>query len=255
MKESKDIQLLKYLKVLLIGDSCIDRYHYGTCDRISPEAPVPIFKVMETEKRGGMARNVKSNLEGLGLSVDLITNEKEIVKARYIDNKTRQHLIRIDLGEEFRIKPLSEKVLEKVDFAQYDCILISDYDKGFIRSTVIRSILAKCGERTVFVDSKKKDLSCYEGCILKINEKENESVLKFPVKYDLVVTLGEKGVKYKNKIYPTQKVEIFDICGAGDTFLASMAAAFALTQNMERAIIFANICSSFVVRKFGNLCH
>tara|TARA_Y100000310_G_scaffold341616_1_gene441344 strand:- start:1997 stop:2746 length:750 start_codon:yes stop_codon:yes gene_type:complete len=235
----------------LVGDSCTDRYHYGACERLSPEAPVPVFKVLKTEKRGGMVLNVKSNLEGLGLSVDLITNEKEIVKARYIDNRTRQHMIRIDLGEEFKSRPLADKVLDDIDFGLYDCIIISDYDKGFITPSVVKKILQCNHDRPIFVDTKKKDLSCYEGCILKINEKENANVMKFPLDYDLVVTLGESGARYKNKVYSTRKVEIFDVCGAGDTFLAALAAANMLTQDMKRSIKFANYCGSVVVQKFG----
>ena len=84
MKELQIIQQLKSSKVLLIGDSCIDRYHYGTVERISPEAPVPIFKVLKTENKNGMSLNVKENLLGLGVSVDIITNEKEIIKSRHI---------------------------------------------------------------------------------------------------------------------------------------------------------------------------
>ena len=91
MIELKDTQQPRSLRILLIGDSCMDHYHYGVCERMNPEAPVPIFKVLKTEKNGGMAYNVKSNLEGLGLEVHLITNDEEIVKVRHIDQKSRQH--------------------------------------------------------------------------------------------------------------------------------------------------------------------
>lgn len=251
MKDLMDIQQLKYLKILLIGDSCTDRYHYGSCERLSPEAPVPIFKVLKTETRGGMALNVKSNLEGLGIEVDLLTNKKEVVKARYIDNRTRQHLIRIDLGEEFKTKPISIEMLDSVDFALYDCIIISDYDKGFITAEVVKEVLARSRNRKVFVDSKKKNLSCYEECIIKINQKENGLVSKFPTNCELIVTMGENGATHQGELFPTKKVEIFDVCGAGDTFLAALAAANMLTQDMNRSIEFANCCGSVVVQKFG----
>ena len=53
----------KLLKILIIGDSCLDRYHYGICDRMSPEAPVPILKILRTETRQGMVLNVQQHLE------------------------------------------------------------------------------------------------------------------------------------------------------------------------------------------------
>ena len=251
MKESMDIQQLKYLKILLIGDSCIDRYHYGSCERMSPEAPVPVFKVLKTEKKGGMALNVKLNLEGLGVEVTLLTNEKEIVKARHIDNKSRQHLLRVDWGEEEKVKTLSKESVNAIDFDSYDGIVISDYNKGLLNTQIIKQILLKARKKSIFVDSKKKDLSCYENCILKINQKENEQATKFPANFELIVTLGEDGVLYRGESFTTKKVEIFDVCGAGDTFLSALACAYLTTNNMKRSIAFANYCSGIVVQKFG----
>jgi len=246
-----DIQQLKYLKILLIGDSCIDRYHYGSCDRMSPEAPVPIFKVLKTEKKGGMALNVKSNLEGLGAEVTLLTNEEEIVKARHIDNKSRQHLLRVDWGEEKKIKPLSDESVNSTDFGTYDGIIISDYNKGLLNAQVIKKVLSKAKNKLIFVDSKKKDLSSYKNCILKINQKENESVTNLPSNSDLVVTLGEDGALYSGERFSTKKVEIFDVCGAGDTFLAALACAYLISNDMRSSIKFANYCAGIVVQKFG----
>ena len=251
MNASMGIQQLKYLKILLIGDSCIDRYHYGTCDRMSPEAPVPVFKVSHTENQDGMALNVKSNLEGLGVKVDILTNAEEIVKVRHIDMKSRQHLLRVDWGEEKAVQPLSPDLLDDIDFELYDGVVISDYDKGLITPAVIGKILNRCDNKPIFVDSKKNDLSPYEGCILKINEKERREAQKLPSKCELIVTLGERGASYQGREFATKKVEIFDVCGAGDTFLAGLSSAFLLTQDMGRAIIFANLCGGVAVQKFG----
>ena len=52
----------KKYKILLIGDNCVDVYQYGTVDRISPEAPVPVFKFSHEERKPGMAGNVANNL-------------------------------------------------------------------------------------------------------------------------------------------------------------------------------------------------
>ena len=70
----------KPYKALLIGDSCMDVYHYGTCSRLSPEAPVPIFKENRWEERPGMAANVLANLKAFNIEVKFITNDKKIEK-------------------------------------------------------------------------------------------------------------------------------------------------------------------------------
>ncbi len=251
MNASKGIQQLRYLKILLIGDSCIDRYHYGTCERMSPEAPVPVFKVSHTENQGGMALNVKSNLEGLGAKVDILTNAEEIIKVRHIDTKSRQHLLRVDWGEEHLTEPLVADRLDGFDFDLYDGVVISDYDKGLITPEVVENILSRCPNKPIFVDSKKKDLSPYEGCILKINEKESHEAQKLPLKCELIVTLGDRGAIYNGEEFGTKKVEIFDVCGAGDTFLAGLSSAFILTNSMKRSIAFANLCGGIAVQKFG----
>jgi len=75
MIDSKNIQQHKKLKILLIGDSCIDEYRIGTVDRLSPEAPVPVVKIIKHFSTPGMAANVKINLEKLGIDVDFITND------------------------------------------------------------------------------------------------------------------------------------------------------------------------------------
>ena len=218
---------------------------------MSPEAPVPIFKVLKTEKKGGMALNVKLNLEGLGAEVTLLTNEKEIIKSRHIDSKSRQHILRVDWGEEEKADPLSIESINSIDFGLYDGIIISDYDKGLLSVQAIEHILSKTNQKPVFVDSKKRDLSCYENCILKINKKENDCATNFPSNFELIVTLGEDGVLYRGENFTTKKVEIFDVCGAGDTFLSALACAYLTTNNMERSIEFANHCSGIVVQKFG----
>ena len=110
---SMDIQQLKQLKILLIGDSCTDVYNYGTCERISPEAPVPILKTTKIEEKPGMAKNVMTNLLGFGHEVRLITNWEEIKKERFVDQKTMQHLLRVDSGENEKVQPFGvDHILE-----------------------------------------------------------------------------------------------------------------------------------------------
>ena len=168
-------------KILLIGDSCIDKYSFGACRRICPEAPVPVFKHLSSEEHGGMAKNVYNNLLNLGATVDLITNKEKIVKERFIDEKSMQQVLRIDKGENKQTAQLSSKIIEKINFNFYDGVVISDYNKGFLRQKSIEKILfyAKKCNKPVFVDSKKQDLSFYSGCFVKINEYEKELIFKF----------------------------------------------------------------------------
>ena len=120
--------LQKQFKVLLIGDSCVDQYVYGTCDRINPEAPVPILKYSRKESVDGMAYNVRNNLQAFGLDVTTITQEEDIFKTRYIDERYSQQILRVDT--EGHLKPLGYDLPQD----RFNALVISDYDKGFITS-------------------------------------------------------------------------------------------------------------------------
>ena len=79
------------MKILVIGDSCTDTFVYGMCQRMSPEAPIPIFEPSRTVTNDGMAGNVVRNLKALGVTdVDIITNKEQITKTRYVENKSNQ---------------------------------------------------------------------------------------------------------------------------------------------------------------------
>ena len=77
----------KKFNILLIGDSCADEYYIGTCDRLSPEAPVPVVKIIDHYSTPGMAANVQQNLHNLGCQMVFITNEEQIVKNRMKNGK------------------------------------------------------------------------------------------------------------------------------------------------------------------------
>jgi len=241
-------QQLKLLNVLVIGDYCIDIFKYGSCERLSPEAPVPVFDFIYENKMEGMCGNVYNNLINLGINSKLIKNDDATTKTRFIDIKTKQHLMRLDENKNVNKLTLSQLDIEmKID---YNAVIISDYDKGFVTPDNIKFIVNnfKC---PIFVDSKKNDLSEYENCIIKINEIEYKRVLKFPKNYELIVTLGDRGAIYKDKIIPTNKVNVFDVSGAGDTFIASLVVKYLLSNDLEKSIKFANLCSSIVVTKSG----
>ena len=84
------------MRVLVVGDSCQDIFIYGDIERISPEAPVPVFVPSHKEKNDGMARNVSHNVESLKMYIHTITNKNGIVKKRYVDNRSGQMVLRVD---------------------------------------------------------------------------------------------------------------------------------------------------------------
>ena len=84
------------MKLLVIGDTCTDVFVYGSCDRICPEAPVPVFQPENKVTNLGMSGNVVSNVMALDCDCDLIVSCGNIIKTRYIDEKTNQMIIRLD---------------------------------------------------------------------------------------------------------------------------------------------------------------
>lgn len=244
MTDLKNIQPHKKFKVLLIGDSCLDEYYYGTCDRLNPEAPVPVLKILRHESKPGMAANVKDNLESFGCEVEFITSQNQSIKKRYIDERSKQHIVRVD--EDYQSDPFVLPVGET--FNRYDAIVISDYDKGFMTYENIEAI-KNCYAGPIFIDTKKRDLERFEGCFVKINEQEyRQSISKCN---NLIVTLGSRGAQYRGKVYPSTPTEVVDVCGAGDTFLAALTYEFLSSQCMDRAINFANRGASITVQHRG----
>ena len=111
------------MKVLVIGDSCKDVFVYGSCSRMAPAAPVPVFIPQYLKNNKGMAGNVYENLLSLKVDCDIVTNQNEITKTRYVEEKTNHIIIRIDSGEE-KIKKINELNLHLIDFGGYDAVVI-----------------------------------------------------------------------------------------------------------------------------------
>lgn len=248
MKE-QNIQAPISFNVLLLGDSCVDEYIYGTVDRLSPESPVPVLKQTHKESKPGMAANVKENLESLGCNVDFITNSEKIVKTRFIDKKSGYHLLRVD--QEESTEPWNGQMPFNTE--KYDSIVISDYGKGFLDYAHIDRI-RKNFTGPIFLDTKKTDLAAFTGIFVKINELEyNRSI---SVNDQLIITLGSKGAIFKSGksefLYPAPRVEVFDVCGAGDTFLAALSYKYLERKNIDSAIKFAVKAGSISVMHNGN---
>ena len=246
-----DIQPQTLSKVLVIGESCLDIFIRGNVDRLCPEAPVPVMLQTRTETRPGMAANVALNINSLGHTAVQVTSDTQIVKERFLDERFSQQILRVDSND--RCGSLDPREVDNVlkRNKQFDATIISDYDKGFLPQNILSKIISRV-PKPVFVDSKKKDLSVFEGCVIKINRDERDLAINFPFDCELITTLGDLGASWKEKIYPAlNSHDIFDACGAGDSFLAALTVRFIETKDMIESIKFANTCAGISVRHLG----
>ena len=240
------------MKILVIGDSCTDVFIYGHSTRLCPEAPVPIFEPSRTVTNDGMAGNVKANLESLGANVNLITNKEQITKTRYVDVKSNQMFLRVDSID--RVKSAFD--INRVDW-DVDAVIVSDYDKGFLTENDIHEISKR--HSLTFIDTKKPiNLQTFSDyTYIKMNEWEWELCEKAGARYEewsdkLIITMSEKGCLYRDIVFPVNNdIEVRDLSGAGDTFMASLVYKYVNTDSITDAIKFANECATKVVQKKG----
>lgn len=300
------IKLDKKPNILVIGDLMIDHYLWGSCDRISPEAPVQVVNVKKESSVLGGAGNVINNLFALGAKVDVISvigddavaNELksllekiEVSSSNLIVEETRktskksrliasqQQVLRYDMESIDDIsEQSSNKILEnlKSNIKKYDSIILSDYGKGVLTTNLTKEIIKIANENKVkvLVDPKGKDYSKYKGSYTltpnkkeameatNIDIKDEKSLVKaledLKQKCDLevsLITLSENGIailKDELIIKPTVAREVYDVTGAGDTVIASIAFALGNDLNIEEAISFANLAAGVVVGKIGS---
>ena len=239
------------MKILVIGDSCTDIFRYGKVERIAPEAPVPIIVPERETSNPGMAGNVVANLEALGAKVDFVTNQTEIRKIRYVCSKYNHLLLRVDENDTCESFNIGSLYLNK-----YDAIVISDYCKGFLSEEDIKTI-SQFYQSIIFLDTKKilGDWA-HDVNFIKINyheyERNREVLLNDNILQDkTIVTRGKYGCDYQGKNYPTIDVPVKDVSGAGDTFLAGLVVEYVRSKNIEKAIKFAQDCTTLVVQKSG----
>ena len=195
----------KQVKICVIGDMMLDHYINGSCDRISPEAPVQIVDVSgETYSLGG-AGNVLKNLQAFGCQGSLISisgnddsslivsdelqkikpsfyhlvkdsQRRTTIKSRVIVN--RHQLIRLDKEDKIYCSDaIGEEILQflQTKISEIDVLILSDYCKGVLSTYLVKGIIKLCTDNNVItiVDSKEKDLSKYYGVtVVKPNKKE-----------------------------------------------------------------------------------
>ena len=291
---------LSNAKILVVGDVMLDRYWYGSVERISPEAPVPIVQVEKEEDRIGAAANVAFNVVSLGAKASLLSvigddavgqelkrliaqsgieghlhfdqEMKTTVKLRVIGR--HQQLIRID----FESPPQREVLASLTDlFSQLlpsqDCILFSDYGKGGLAHISKMISLAKAAHKTVLIDPKGKDYSKYAGADLitpnkseliavigawkteqELSEKAQNLRQSLQLK-NLLLTRSEEGMTLFDEQgslhVAAQAREVFDVTGAGDTVIATLASLVGSGLTIREAVPLANKAGGIVVGKFG----
>jgi D-beta-D-heptose 7-phosphate kinase/D-beta-D-heptose 1-phosphate adenosyltransferase len=305
---AKTLEAFQHAPILVLGDLMLDQYMWGDVQRISPEAPVPVFHVRERSETLGGAGNVVSNLLSLHASAAIIgvrgadsagerlhqllqnprlqshiftdPSRPTITKTRVIAQS--QQLLRIDEEDIFSpsIQVMSEvAALTESVISTYRALILSDYGKGLFLSDawVQQTItLAKAANVPVFVDPKGNNWDKYRGatCITP-NTKEIEAVCgdslgeegrlleamrrtiyKYGLQW-LVVTRGPLGICLMNReddtpiFVPAVAKQVYDVSGAGDTVIATLALAVACGFDFPAAAKLANLAAGVVVGKVG----
>ncbi len=198
-----------------------------------------------------MSSNVAENLNKLGCNIKHITGNVASIKTRIIDERSGQQLLRID---ENNISEPIEVSKETIKEYNPDCIIISDYNKGSLEYETIRKIISYY-QGPIFIDTKKTDIERFDHIwpqrevYVKINEQESKALKSHH--RNLIVTKGKEGALYKGVLHPAPVVEVSDVCGAGDTFLAALAYYHTTNNNIEAAIKYANYAASITVKHLG----
>lgn len=241
------------MKVLVIGDIIIDRYIYGTSTRLSPEAPVPVVTQERIEETIGGAGLVHANLLSLGVDSMLFNAEEEpkSVKTRVLCDG--HYITRIDNDVHTDGEDVLRRVRE-IDFSAYEYVIMSDYDKGYLdKSVQLIEHFNKCGCK-VIVDPKTH-ANRYEGAwLVKPNEKEFQEYFTNWQGNIITTRAGDSVIaKIDNEVYEVdvERVEVSDVTGAGDCFLAGFVYALVNGYDYERAIKLAVQGSTESVKHVG----
>lgn len=287
-------------RVLVVGDVMLDRYWFGEVERISPEAPVPVVRVVKREDRLGGAANVARNIVALGAKATLVglVGQDEAaqrmhallteagIEAHLIADSAhpttlkmrvlgkQQQLLRIDFEEKptpSLLKSLSDHV-EKL-LAVHDVVVLSDYAKGALAQVEVLIELARKKGLPILVDPKGTDYQRYRGATLVTPNRsemqqavgawsseqalnERAQALRQELSLEaLLVTRSEQGMtlftEQGREHVDAQAHEVFDVSGAGDTVLATLAVMRAAGVDWPSSMRWANRAGGIVVGKLG----
>jgi rfaE bifunctional protein kinase chain/domain len=261
-------------RVLVVGDAMLDRYWFGAVERISPEAPVPVVRVNREEERLGGAANVALNVKTLGVQTTLLTVVGEDEPARKLQQLLEQKGVKTLLGHDpqlytivkLRVIGRSQQLI-RVDFEntpdheiladmlgdfeaalpQHDAVLFSDYGKGGLEHIPRMIEMARKAGKPVLVDPKGSDYNRYAGAtVITPNRAELAQVL---TRSEEGMSLFDAGGEAREH---AKALEVFDVTGAGDTVIATLAAMLACGLTLRDALPIANRAGALAVGKFGN---
>jgi D-beta-D-heptose 7-phosphate kinase/D-beta-D-heptose 1-phosphate adenosyltransferase len=207
---ARELESLARPRVLIVGDLILDRYVWGSVERISPEAPIPVLAARASEERLGGAGNVAANLRAMEAEVEVLgvlgADERGAVVERLFDQIGVEHAGVLRLAG----RPTTEKTrmlgagtqMLRVDWedaralsdadaarlvaglerrlARVGAVVLSDYGKGVLCSKVLAEVIAAARARhvPVLVDPKGTDYARYRGAtLLTPNRKEAEEAL------------------------------------------------------------------------------
>ncbi len=303
MPQEQDIfSKFSKVKILVIGDVMLDRYWWGSVDRISPEAPVPVVRLNSADTAAGGAANVAANIAGLGaepLLSGIIGDDREgeelknslnargispqylqVVEGRPTTVKTRvvahsHHVVRIDSEDTNEITPESSaKIWQELEplIENADVVVFSDYAKGMLSDLILARVTECCvnNSKPLLVDPKGRDYRKYWGATLltpnrseaihaagvEDMEEAAEKLINDVKLESLIITQGEDGMTLykKNEApvnFPALARKVYDVTGAGDTVIATLAVALGAGCELAAAVRLANIAAGLVVEEVG----
>jgi len=287
--------------ILVVGDVMLDRYWHGKASRISPEAPVPVVRVGNSEDRPGGAGNVALNIAALGAAASLVgvvgndeageeldsrlcaagvlcdfavsREAPTITKLRVVAQ--HQQLIRIDFEQDFAAEE-TDGLQQRAQALLQDkqVLVLSDYGKGALTNPQSLINAARAQGIPVVVDPKGRDFSKYRGAtVITPNLSEFEAIVGHCASEDdliskglalleqlsleaVLITRGEHGMTLLRTGLPALHLpalarEVFDVTGAGDTVVATLAASLAASHDLAQATALANLAAGLAVAKLG----
>lgn len=241
------------LKIFVIGDPMLDYYVFGHADRISPEAPIPVFVSDRGEFRDGGAANVAAQLEALGCAVSVgWTDEKH--------KWTNKNRYMVGHHQVFR-HDVDQCVVNSVPaLAGFHAVVISDYGKGACTSNLCCSVIAEClAQRIpVIVDPKGQVWEKYKlATVICPNDREYTQWSRQGWQPDNIIhKRGSQGLDVISRGRPLVHYEasakhVFDVVGAGDVVVALIAAGLGAKASLEDAAWLATLAAGYAVGEIG----
>lgn len=246
------------MKILVIGDIIVDKYIYGTSERLSPEAPVPVVSQESVKETLGGAGLVYNNLKSLGVDVDLFEYlHPKSVKTRVICDG--HYITRID-SDYFMEGNDTIGLINDIDFTQYEYTLLIDYNKGLLsQSAEIIQHINNTSNCKVIVDPKRF-ANDYQGAwLVKPNGNEYNNFGFNTWKGNIITTNANESVSARitdafgdqEFTIPVENVEVSDVTGAGDCFMAAFVYGLTKGYDFQRCLELAVRGSTESVKHVG----